>query len=155
MKIDHLDLSIIKHLQDDARLSFRELGQKLKVPHTTVFTRAERLVNRGIIKRFSAILHPHEIKLQTGYIIIDAPPEKSKEIAKHIAGFNEANKVSRTFDGKIIAEVIVPNSHHGLEEFLSKAQVHPVKAYAVHEVIKYENKIHDSTLQEVYKSNPK
>ncbi|HIE33980.1 MAG TPA: AsnC family transcriptional regulator, partial [Candidatus Altiarchaeales archaeon] len=48
MKIDKLDVEIIKNLQQDARLSFRELGQKLNVPHTTVFTRADRLVEKGI-----------------------------------------------------------------------------------------------------------
>jgi DNA-binding Lrp family transcriptional regulator len=41
MKIDELDLEIIKYLQADARMSFRDIGKNLGVPHTTVFTRAD------------------------------------------------------------------------------------------------------------------
>ncbi|OYT42214.1 MAG: hypothetical protein B6U86_00785 [Candidatus Altiarchaeales archaeon ex4484_43] len=89
MKIDNLDLNIIKHLQEDARLSFRELGQKLSVPHTTV------------------------------------PPSQSRDTANYIAGFEEARKVFRTFDGKIIVEVLVSEKHKGLEEFLTKLNISP------------------------------
>ena len=153
MKIDNLDLEIIKHLQEDARLSFRNLGRKLKVPHTTVFTRAEKLVKKGIIKKFSAIIHPHEMGLQMGFIIIDAPPSQSREIAKKLSEFNETRKVYRTFDGKIIAKVIVPEQHKGLEEFLTKLDNWPITTYAVHEVVKFEEGIHLDTLKalDIYK----
>ncbi len=149
MKIDNLDLSIIKNLQEDARLSFRELGQKLGVPHTTVFTRAERLLDKGIIKNFSAILHPHDLDLQIGYIIVEVPPAHSRDIARHIASFEEARKVFRTFDGKIIAEVLVSEKHKGLEEFLTRLNLSPLKVYPVHDVVKFDNKIPDVALNEL------
>lgn len=149
MKIDNLDLNIIKHLQEDARLSFRELGQKLGVPHTTVFTRAERLQDRGVIKKFSAILHPHDLGLQIGYIVINVPPSQSRDVANHVANFEETRKVFRTFDGKIIAEVLVPEKHKGLEEFLTKLNVSPIEVYPVHDVVKFEHKIHDEALDKL------
>lgn len=156
MKIDNLDLEIIKHLQEDARLSFRKLGKKLGIPHTTVFTRAERLVERGIINRFSAIIHPHEIGLQMGFIIIDALPSKSKNIAEKLASFNEARMVFRTFDGKIIAKVVVPNhrTHAGFEEFLAKLDGFPFTALPVHEVVKFESLVHSDLLKtlDIYKN---
>jgi len=149
MKIDNLDLNIIKHLQEDARLSFRELGQKLNVPHTTVFTRAERLLDRGIIKNFSAILHPHDLGLQIGYIVVDVPPSQSRDLAQHVASFEEARKVFRTFDGKIIVEVLVSGKHKGLEEFLTKLNVSPIKVYPVHDVVKFDHKIPDGALNKL------
>jgi Lrp/AsnC family transcriptional regulator for asnA, asnC and gidA len=149
MKLDNLDLNIIKHLQEDARLSFRELGQKLGVPHTTVFTRAERLLERGVIKRFSAILHPHDLGLQMGYIIINVAPSQSRDIANHVASFEETRKVFRTFDGKIIAEVLVSEKHKGLEKFLTKLNVSPADVYPVHDVVKFEHKIHDGALNKL------
>jgi len=110
MKIDNLDLEIIKNLQEDARLSFRKLGKTLGVPHTTVFTRAERLVEKGVISKFSAVLHPHELGLQMGYVIIDAPPAESKKIAAKLASFNEVRAVFRTFDGKVISKGLSTNT---------------------------------------------
>lgn len=154
LRIDKLDLEIIKYLQDDARMSFRKMGKLLGVPHTTIFTRAERLIKKGIIKKFSAVLHPQELGLQMGFIVIDAPPSESREIAKDVAKFDEARKVYRTFDGKILVKIIVPSGghHQGMEQFLSKLNGSAMKAYPVHEVIKFENTLHPGILQELIKS---
>jgi Lrp/AsnC family transcriptional regulator for asnA, asnC and gidA len=151
MKIDELDLEIIKFLQDDARMSFREIGKNLGVPHTTIFTRAERLLDKGIIKKFSAILHPHELGLHMGYVIIDAPPAESKDMAKKISGLDEARKIYRTFDGKILVNVIVPEQkyHQGMEEFLAKLNGCPMKAYPIYDIIKYEHTLHADALKEL------
>ena len=151
MKIDELDLEIIKYLQEDARMSFREIGKKLGVPHTTIFTRAERLLDRGIIKKFSAILHPHELGLQIGYVIIDAPPSESKNIAKEIAKYEEARKIYRTFDGKILVNIIVPDHkyHQGMEEFLAKLNGYPMKAYPIYDIVKFENTLHAEILKDL------
>ncbi len=51
-KIDELDLAIIKELQKDARKSYRELADKLKVAEGTVYNRVNKLRELGIIKRF-------------------------------------------------------------------------------------------------------
>jgi len=142
MKIDNLDLEIIKHLQGNARLSFRELGRKLGVPHTTIFTRAERLLKRGIIKKFSAIIHPHDLGLKFSILFINAPASESKNIANEVAKHPEVRKVFRTVDGKIIAKVVVPNhGHKGLEEFLTKLNGYNMSVYPIHEVTKFEHDI--------------
>jgi DNA-binding Lrp family transcriptional regulator len=149
MKIDKLDLEIIKHLQEDARLSFRKLGKTLGIPHTTVFTRAERLVEKGIISKFSAVLQPHDLGLQMGYIIIDAPPADSKKIAAKLATFDEVRHVFRTFDGKVISKVVVPGkgSNTGFEEFLTKLDDCRFTAYPVHDVVKFDDTIHPEMLK--------
>lgn len=149
MKIDKLDLEIIKHLQQDARLSFRKLGKTLGIPHTTVFTRAERLVERGVINKFSAILHPHELGLQMGFVVIDAAPSESKNVARKVASFNEAWHVFRTFDGKVISKVVVPGdkSHKGFEDFLAKLDETNFTAYPVHDVVKYDHSVHPDLLK--------
>lgn len=148
MKIDDLDLKIIKHLQDDARMSYRELGRKLGVPHTTIFTRAERLLKKGIIKKFSAILHPHDIGLQIGFIFVKASPSESSSIARTISEFDEVRHVFRTFDGKIIAKVVVPDhGQRGLEELLKKMNGYSMEVYPIHEVVKFDHTIHENTLE--------
>jgi DNA-binding Lrp family transcriptional regulator len=151
MKIDELDLEIIKYLQEDARMSFRQMGKNLGVPHTTIFTRAERLMKKGIIKKFAAILHPHEIGLQMGYVIVDAPPSESKEIAKKISKLDEARKIYRTFDGKILVNFVVPEKkqNQGIEEFLAKLESYQMKTYPIYDIIKYESTLHPESLKEL------
>lgn len=147
MKIDELDIEILKHLQGNARLSFRELGRKLGVPHTTIFTRAERLLRRGIIKKFSAILHPHEIGLMQSILFINASAAESKAIASEIAKHPEVRDVFRTVDGKIIAKVVVAKKDKGLEEFLMKLDKYDMTVYPVHEVTKFDYDIPTETLK--------
>jgi len=149
MKLDDLDLTILDHLQQDGRVSLRKLSQKLSIPHTTVFTRVERLKKQGVIKQFSAIVHPHETGGQLGVIIVEAPPSESKKVAEQISQLEEAKKVFRTFDGKIIVKAVVPQQegHKGLEDFLTKLNGHRMQVYPIHEVIKFDHKIHDGILK--------
>jgi len=102
-----------------------------------------------VISKFSAVLHPHELGLQMGYVIIDAPPAESKKIAAKLASFNEVRAVFRTFDGKVISKVVVPNrkANVGFEEFLTKLDDCNFTAYPVHDVVKYENSISVDTLK--------
>lgn len=69
-KIDKKDKLILKQLQKDCKQSTRELGKKLKMPATTIHQRIRKLINRGIIKNFSAILDPEKIELSTTAIVL-------------------------------------------------------------------------------------
>lgn len=51
-KIDDLDLRLISELRKDARKSFREIAEKLKVAEGTVYNRVGKLQELGVIKRF-------------------------------------------------------------------------------------------------------
>lgn len=148
MKLDELDLTILKHLQEDGRLSFRELGRRLNIPHTTVFTRVERLKKRGVIKKFAAILHPHELGGQINMIVLDANPSESKALANQIAELDDAKKVFRTLDGKIIIKAVVSNSpEKGVEEFLTKIEGHPFTLYSVKDIVKFDHTVHEDILK--------
>ena len=148
MKLDELDLTILKNLQEDGRLSFRELGRRLNIPHTTVFTRVERLKKRGVIKKFAAILHPHELGGQINMIVLDANPSESKALANEIAELDDAKKVFRTLDGKIIIKAVVSNSpDKGVEDFLTKIEGHPFTLYSVKDIVKFDHTVHEDILK--------
>jgi Lrp/AsnC family transcriptional regulator, regulator for asnA, asnC and gidA len=52
VKIDDVDLNLIKELQYDGRRSFREIAEKLKVAEGTVYNRVNKLREEGVIKNF-------------------------------------------------------------------------------------------------------
>jgi len=112
-------------------------------------------MKKGIIKKFAAILYPHEIGLQMGYVIVEAPPSESKEIAKKIAKLDEARKVYRTFDGKILVNFVVPekNKTKGIEEFLAKLEAYQMKTYPIYDIIKYESTLPQDSLKELIGKN--
>ncbi|MFH0861701.1 MAG: winged helix-turn-helix transcriptional regulator [Candidatus Altiarchaeota archaeon] len=150
MKLDALDRELLKHLQTNARLSLRELGRMLNMPHTTVFTRVNRLVNRGIIKKFSAILHPHEIGLKLNFLLIDVPESESKDLAAKIAECSEVMKVFRTDKGGLIVKAISQdNGPTCLSNIMSKLEGYDVTVYPIDEVVKYDHKIHDDFINQM------
>lgn len=51
-KIDDLDLKIIKELQRDGRMSYRDIADKIKVSEGTVYNRVNKLQKEKVIKRF-------------------------------------------------------------------------------------------------------
>ncbi|HHQ44511.1 MAG TPA: Lrp/AsnC family transcriptional regulator [Candidatus Altiarchaeales archaeon] len=153
MKLDNLDLDILKHMQDNSRISLRQLGQKLETPHTTVFTRVKRLEKNGFIKKFSAILHPQDLGLKIGVLFIDAPASQSKQIAEEISQLEEVNNVYRTFDGKIIAHAMVPDldGQRGLEEFLAKLDNYDIQVYPVDDIVKHSHCVSNNALERLKK----
>lgn len=64
--LDEIDLKILRQLQVDGRISYAELSSKLGIPQSTVRFRINRLVEKGIISRFVAILNP----VKVGYPIV-------------------------------------------------------------------------------------
>ena len=53
-ELDEVDRGILRRLQEDARVAFREIADELGVSESTVFVRVKKLQERGVIRGFSA-----------------------------------------------------------------------------------------------------
>ncbi len=56
--MDALDRAILRQLRDDARVSFRDLGEAVGLSANAVAERVRRLVSSGTIRRFRADIDP-------------------------------------------------------------------------------------------------
>ncbi|HYW53933.1 MAG TPA: Lrp/AsnC family transcriptional regulator [Dongiaceae bacterium] len=56
--VDQIDRAILKRLRDDARISFRDLGEAVGLSANAVAERVRRLVSSGTIRRFRAEIDP-------------------------------------------------------------------------------------------------
>lgn len=54
--IDENDIMILKFLQDDGRVSFSQISRETEMPTSTVHDRFVRMMERGVIKRITALL---------------------------------------------------------------------------------------------------
>ena len=59
--LDEMDLKILRCLQDDAKMTTREIAAKVNLSTTPVFERIRRLENEGYIKRYTAVLDPDKM----------------------------------------------------------------------------------------------
>lgn len=66
-KLDKVDLQILRLLQQNARLTTKELASKVCLSSTPVFERLKRLESGGYIKKYIAVLDAE--KLNQGFIV--------------------------------------------------------------------------------------
>ena len=66
-KLDKTDIQILKVLQEDARITNKELAARVHLSPSPVFERLRRLEEEGYIKKYAAILDPD--KLGQGVVV--------------------------------------------------------------------------------------
>lgn len=59
--LDSVDIDILRALQDDGRLTTRQLSMKVHRSPTAVFERVKRLENEGYIRKYTAVLDPDKL----------------------------------------------------------------------------------------------
>lgn len=66
-KLDKVDLQILRTLQENARLTTKELAAQVSLSSTPVFERLKRLEREGYIKKYIAVLDAN--KLNQGFVV--------------------------------------------------------------------------------------
>lgn len=112
-KLDDLDKNILKALQNDAAMSYRDLAAKIDAPESTIYDRTKRLKEQKIIKAVVPLLDSEKLGLQTTAFIrvsIDKISEIGK-IAKQIAKLDEVLEVHEiSGEWNILIKVKVKNN---------------------------------------------
>lgn len=67
MTLDKVDLQILRTLQENARLTTKELASRVSLSSTPVFERLKRLESKGYIKKYIAVLDAG--KLNRGFVV--------------------------------------------------------------------------------------
>ena len=65
--LDKVDLQILRALQENARLTTKELASRVSLSSTPVYERLKRLESNGYIKKYIAILDAE--KLNQGFVV--------------------------------------------------------------------------------------
>jgi Lrp/AsnC family leucine-responsive transcriptional regulator/Lrp/AsnC family transcriptional regulator len=61
IKYDTTDRDILKYLQEDAKLTTKELAGRLNLSPTPVYERVKRLENEGVIKKYVALIDREKV----------------------------------------------------------------------------------------------
>lgn len=104
-KLDKVDLQILRALQENARLTTKELAAKVCLSSTPVFDRLKRLETNGYIRKYMAVLDAE--KLNQGFMVFckikmermsyDIASEFS-EVISNIPEVTECYNISGSFD---------------------------------------------------------
>lgn len=106
--IDATDKKILNILQENDKISYRELAEKLKMAASTIHNRVTKMIEDEIIKQFGAIVDPGKIGYNTIALVgLSVDPLKMSEIAEKIASYDETQLVAiSSGDHDIVAQII-------------------------------------------------
>lgn len=103
--LDKTDLQILRTLQENARLTMKELAARVSLSSTPVFERLKRLEANGYIKRYIAVLDAE--KLGKGFVIFchvkmtrlnREIAQEFAQIIREIPEVTECYNISGSFD---------------------------------------------------------
>jgi Lrp/AsnC family transcriptional regulator for asnA, asnC and gidA len=106
--IDDLDKQILKLLQLDARIPFAELSRKLDVAEATIRFRVNKLVEKGIITNFTALIDPAKVGMKvSGAILLKIDPAYLEEACKQLMSFKETQYLFQSTGEYDVVSVII------------------------------------------------
>lgn len=156
--LDKIDLKILKALQENARISYVDLANKVGLSTTPCLERVKRLERNDIVKGYKAILNPQylcanllvfvEISLETH------SPEVFDEFRKAVnklPQIQECHLVSGQFDYVLKCRIPEMSAYRQLlcDVVLTLPGVKESKSYVVMEEIKEDSSIHIPELHEL------
>ena len=100
--LDRRDVKILKLLQENCKMTAKEIAKEIGSPITTVYAKIKRMEQLGIIKQYKAILDSKQLDKGTTAFILASfayrpggreKPLSQRDVAKQIAAFPEVQEV--------------------------------------------------------------
>ena len=94
MELDDVDRHILNLLQDDARRSFKEIAEVVKVSEATVFVRVKKLMKNSVIKSYKAIVDPKQVGKGTlAFVMLKANPNVYTKVLPTLVNMDEIYEI--------------------------------------------------------------
>jgi Lrp/AsnC family transcriptional regulator, leucine-responsive regulatory protein len=89
--VDRKDLSIVAALQEDARATYAQIGERVGLSASSVHDRVRKLEDRGVIRGYGASVNPEALGLAVTALISIMPldPKQPDDLPERVVGFTE------------------------------------------------------------------
>ena len=95
--LDEKDIAILEVLQENARLTVKEISKRVNSPITTTHARLRKLEKEGYIKAYSAVLDARKLGFSTtAFVFVSFARNQGvdqRRVAQEIAKFPEVQEV--------------------------------------------------------------
>ena len=107
-KLDEVDREIIRHLTKNSRMTFVDIGKALDISDATIYNRVKRLMDEGVITKFTIEVNKAALGKRTrGFILMSVAPGCVKEVSKQLCEIKNIHEVYEV---------------HGSEDLILKAE---------------------------------
>lgn len=143
MKLDQKDLKILKHLQEDSKMTNKEISNKLQLSVTAVFERIKRLERNGVISGYVALVSPDKV-------------EKNFMVFCQIKLIQHSRSYLTKFEVEVkkLSEVLECYHVSGEYDYILKVLVKDMEAYREFMVTKLTNLDHIGSTQSTFIISP-
>lgn len=121
--LDFKDREILKLLEENARVQYREIATKLEVSSDTVKYRIEKMKEHGIIQHFVPVINFSKLGLYHYAGIISfsyLSKDEYKKIFEYLVSTHEITRAIKSLNSEEIFLTVVFQSEVGLKEFKEK-----------------------------------
>lgn len=98
VELDNLDVKILTHLKGNSRKSFQEIAKACLTSVPTIKSRVDRLLELGIIKRFTIDIDNSKLGITEAILIVNAKPGAISRITEELLGLEEIKEMYVTSD---------------------------------------------------------
>jgi Lrp/AsnC family leucine-responsive transcriptional regulator len=95
IKLDEKDLAILALIQEDSKLTAKQIAKKIHAPLTTVFAKTKRMEQQGIIKSYRAIVAAEKLGAGTSAFILASVSYRSKADGVSVSQRTVAEEISK------------------------------------------------------------
>lgn len=106
--IDEKDKLILNILQENYKISYKEISNKVGLAASTIHNRVQSMLNEGIIQEFDTFVDPFKVGYNTIAIVgLSVDPLKINQVSKKLAEFDEIQLIaSSAGEYNIILQII-------------------------------------------------
>jgi len=135
MNLDETDVNILKVLQENGRLSFRQIAEKVKVSVPTISNKIASMENAGVIKGYTATLDTEKLGEMSVIITIKAKPSELKRVADKFSADPHVRSVFLLSNGRIMLHCTFTEAHL-INDFVTRlGDITEIMEYEIYTII--------------------
>lgn len=108
MELDRTDIEILRLMQNNARLSFRELAKTIGVSVPTISAHINTLEQLGILRGYRADIDPERLHESSIVLLVKCSPPDTAEVAEALSRVPEIRRVMIARGPRVLALATVP-----------------------------------------------
>ncbi len=135
MKLDAVDLEILRILQEDSRKPYSEIAAKANISRPTAKARIKKLQSQGIIKKFTVIIDRDAI-VQNIIVLLQMKAENLEGVFNELKGIEEILEIYEVMGERNIACKAIVQSMEELRRLIERVNTLDVKDFYASVVLK-------------------
>jgi len=121
IQLDDKDKIILNILQENYRISYKEISEKVNLAASTIHNRVQNMLKEGIIRKFDTFVDPFKVGYKTVAILgLSIEPLRLNNVAKELANYDETQLVTSSSGAHDMLLQVIAKNEKDLWRFINE-----------------------------------